>query len=230
MIPVISLVIGIANAAPMSSSGTGSIRRWAKSLSDPTILYYLDSNNLTATQLDSARIGLAKWSEVPTSYISLVETLDPDEAEYTITVSTFKDTAEFLNTENANGERTSATLKIGLSEVSISGDYFINFITHETGHILGLRHTTTDGAIMSYRRGNRTVLNVDDEFAITRIYPADGEHTYNTGCASVQVFPPSGPIQNNLRFQFALTFLLILSTYIGFRRRNYWTLINTTAR
>lgn len=174
-----------AAGAPIGDS-FGNVLRWNITESAPQLQYYIDP--AAANIATAIRNAASAWSSVPSTYVSLIETNDSAAAEIVFTapggtLSTASAAGQAIPELNSDGTLSGCTVEFSDDVVTASNENAWVVVLHETGHCLGLAHSVVSGAIMSYRPG--TVLNADDEYAITVLYPKGGVSDYPLGCASV---------------------------------------------
>ncbi|MBK9295097.1 MAG: matrixin family metalloprotease [Oligoflexia bacterium] len=157
--------------------------RFARSPSNPVINYYIgtDATSLAAEIRQSFQV----WDNVSTIYLQLTEVAQESQADVKVTFGSRLNTEEFIINRNSSGERTSVWWKLNSNILEQSGNTRLSTLIHEAGHALGLGHSLETGAVMSYRRGSNIQLTVDDKYAITLLYPVDGNLAMPMGCASI---------------------------------------------
>lgn len=206
--------LGSALGAPLQVSSKG-IKRFARTPDNPTINYYLDPS--VSSIASSIREGLQAWDDVSTIYLQFTEVSDEASAALVVTSGSTRNTEEFDFTFDSNGEITHVRWLLHDSAFQMSGSSLVAVMIHEAGHALGLRHSLNEGAIMSYRRSGASTLSLDDEFAITRLYPVDGEHDYPLGCASVGINRGGPPNDQAARWVEVIGWLILFGFFNFFR-------------
>lgn len=188
------LISNHLGAYPTPTDFDGKPKRWSASLADPTVTVYVESlvgNEQAMGLLTQAAMGM--WNNVEQSYLMLTESDDPDNTDITITFkesivgSDFSSGFSSYDQYDDNGP-VHCQIEILISQVmTIRG--LGRTILHELGHCLGLGHSLVPQAVMSYDLDkNNFALDIDDEAAVSRLYPADGsDPQFPVGCAVTNV-------------------------------------------
>ncbi len=159
----------------------GSILRWDISINDEPITYEIkasDENdilNFESLIEESANL----WSSTPNSYFRYARASDDVTAQVTINIersiagsAASSGYAIFDKYKDQKPEHCSIFILI---DDNISTTSIAKTILHEFGHCLGLGHSLIPEAIMSYQLDkNFFGLDIDDQAAVSRLYPADG--------------------------------------------------------
>jgi hypothetical protein len=207
---IFALATGLAWAGPLVSDN-GRVGKWDRGVGNGTIQYFLDPALLSRQQAD-ATAAFAKWQAVPGSFLTFS--------------STGTEASNQINVKYYPGERGAAPARavyttdgdghIQQCEVQVFGDvaeitderYLASLMLHEVGHCLGLGHSITARAVMSYLSGDPIDLSDDDRAALLRLYSNEGED-YPMGCATVN--DVSGPRGGGGPRLFELALLLAMT-------------------
>jgi hypothetical protein len=181
-----------ARAYPTPVDFDGSISRWNLTLEDDPVTYELKSDNNSDILVYSAALddAAALWSNVSSSFFRYERASESGEdAKVTINLQSSLD-GEAYSAGYALYDEIDNNGPVHCSVyVSIGGDESYNGIAktllHELGHCVGLGHSVIPESIMSYQLSkNAFALDIDDEAAISRLYPADGSNPkLPPGCA-----------------------------------------------
>jgi Matrixin len=101
-------------------------------------------------------------------------------------------TAAYASPEVADGSTTISDCDIVINNTKVSALSFLETVTHELGHCVGLGHPHTNyGAIMSYSRGGSSYrLSSDDKAGAIFLYPdpnyVSSEPKELVGCGSIR--------------------------------------------
>jgi predicted Zn-dependent protease len=170
--------------------------RWPVTANSPSVTYYIDST-VDTTLAGWTRSAASTWSGVSTSYLRLVETGSSSVANiivYADQANTGTQDTMFanVNRDGSTGDIVSCLVHMA-SNADVNSDQYSGYtqylkssIIHELGHCVGLQHSIMSNSIMSYRNGSPLSPGGDDVYAITLLYPADGNQQYPMGCATTQ--------------------------------------------
>ena len=119
------------------------------------------------------------WSNTPNSYFRYARAEGDVPAKVTINLERSIDGsavssgyAVFDEYKDQKPEHCSIFVLI---DDSVSSTSIAKTILHELGHCLGLGHSLIPESIMSYQlEKNSFALDIDDQAAVSRLYPADG--------------------------------------------------------
>ncbi len=181
------IVTSSAVASPVPDDWGYGVARWNISAASPNLNYYIDPSAASiATTVQSA---FSDWAAIPTVYVTLTQVMSAGQANIVVkllsSISPAGASGVAHTTMDSGGYITAC-------ELDISQEYTVtkNTIQHESGHCLGLAHSVVSGAVMSYRDSGQTPT-VDDEYALTLLYPKDSSVGYPAGCATISKKPPS---------------------------------------
>lgn len=181
--------ISLAYPAPVDFDG--SILRWDIGPDDPPIgfevvaAYESDRDEFQSIVADSAEL----WNSVPNSYFRYAEVQDGETAQVTVNLSRAIDgssaSSGYAIFDSYQDKKPSHCSIYILIDDSFSQNSIAKTILHELGHCVGLGHSLIPEAIMSYQLAkNQFALDIDDEAAVTRLYPASGaEPKLPPGCS-----------------------------------------------
>lgn len=162
----------------------GTLMRWNIGRTNPSILLEVvadrpeDLNIFSEAVAESAQL----WTDVPTSYFKFVPTSAGETAQVTVNLKSAQTGgtysagyAIFDGYDDQSPPRpTHCSIFVGITD---DQSYYAisKTILHELGHCVGLGHTLIPEAIMSYSLDkNSYALDIDDEAAVSRLYPQDG--------------------------------------------------------
>ncbi len=178
-------------AYPTPVDFDGSILRWDIGPDSGPITYEVDADRpedaLTYQGAIEDAIGL--WNGVPASYFTYDKATADQPAHVTIHLQSVIDGGQysagyaiFDEYEGVKPSHCSIYVSVG-DNVGYTG--MAKTFLHELGHCLGLGHSLVPQAIMSYKlEENSFALDVDDQAAAARLYPADGsDPKLPLGCA-----------------------------------------------
>ena len=221
LLPSIWVTTGTAVAYPEPVDYFGQPMRWDISVTSPTVTYAVTSDNARLVTVFAPTVAAAAnlWSAVPGSYVKL-EHADGQRAEMVTLhlddeLDGARSTAGYTLFDQFENRKPAHCAIHILIDQSVSARMIAKTILHELGHCLGLGHSLVPHSIMSYSlNDNGFALDVDDEAAIARLYPADGSRPkLPPGCAveSGQILNRTPPV--------VLVLLLILPVAPAYRAR-----------
>jgi hypothetical protein len=192
LVVVFALLSSQSYAYPEPVDFDGSLLRWHISLGADPVTYEIaadrpaDASIFAPAIADSATL----WSEVPGSYFRYALAEEGAKANVTLHLASTMDGSSysagyaiFDEYEGTVPKHCSIYVVVddGVSFHSMSKTFL-----HELGHCVGLGHTLVPQAIMSYSLDkNAFALDLDDEAAVARLYPADGSKPrLPPGCAA----------------------------------------------
>jgi hypothetical protein len=173
---------GKAVAYPTPVDSTGNTLRWPLSLETPEVYYEVEAPNAQLSEWysflvdDAARL----WTNAEGSFLEITPTDGERTAQITVHFRTSLDdapySAGYSQFDQLNEDGTPAHCSIFVQASSSSSFLALGkTILHEFGHCIGLGHSLIPEAIMSYKLDrNGFALDLDDEAAVARLYPADG--------------------------------------------------------
>jgi hypothetical protein len=170
-----------AQSYPTPVDFDGSLMRWDIGMDAAPITYETVATRDQDLTLfggavdDAARL----WTDVPSAYFAYALVGPETKAQVTVHLDSTIDGSEFsagyaVFDEYDGTSPSHCSIHIPVDgSVTLTG--FAKTVLHELGHCAGLGHTLIPEAIMSYSLDkNSFTLDVDDEAALTRLYPADG--------------------------------------------------------
>lgn len=178
-------------AYPTPVDFDGSLLRWDIAIGAAPILYEIVAKDEQDRQLFQNAVddAAALWSNVPSAYFALAPAQSGDTAQVTVHLEAAIDGAAYsagyaIFDEYDGAKPVHCSIHVTVDQ-SVSYVGFAKTVLHELGHCAGLGHTLIPEAIMSYSLdANAFALDVDDEAALTRLYPADGSSPkLPPGCA-----------------------------------------------
>lgn len=193
----IFLFLGLATSIhamtyPTPIDFDGTLTRWEIDQSSGPVTYEIKADREVDLVLFGQTIhdAAAMWTDVRNSYFQYSPMESDDAAMVTINLQLALEDAPFsagyalFDEVDANNNPTHCSIFIGLNaHESFQG--VAKTILHELGHCVGLGHSLVGKSIMSYQlKENDFELDIDDEAAISRLYPADGsEPQVPAGCS-----------------------------------------------
>jgi hypothetical protein len=129
------------------------------------------------------------WNDVETSYIRLARVTNGQTPQIRINLSSTIAGGEHsagwsLMSKDTNGNPSLCEIHVAVDDTTAYVP-FAKTALHELGHCVGLGHSLIPEAIMSYSLAkNSFALDIDDEAAVTRLYPVDADSPkLPPGCA-----------------------------------------------
>jgi len=187
----LAFLVQTAAAYPTPVDLDGSIMRWDITEENPTVTFEVAGDEGDLSTYGPVVENAAQiWSAIPTSYLSLQPSNNDGDEAASISVKLKRsiDGSDFsagFSTfdKDSSGRpshcRTEVLVGNGFGEVSIA-----KTILHELGHCIGLGHSVIPRAIMSYTLDRNSFdLDVDDEAAVSRLYPVGGTVKLPPGCS-----------------------------------------------
>jgi len=188
---LVGLSAGTAFAYPTPVDFDGSLMRWDIKPGDPAITYEIQADRAEDADAYQQAIDDAAllWSKVPMSYFAYQPVTDGQTAQVTVHLKSTLEGSDYAAGYaifDSYSQKKPAHCSIfvvvdpGVGYTAMSKTFL-----HELGHCVGLGHSLVPQAIMSYKLDqNRFALDVDDEAAVARLYPADGSTPHlPPGCA-----------------------------------------------
>jgi hypothetical protein len=179
-----------ASAYPTPVDFDGSVTRWPVGPEDPPITYKIEA---ASAQDLSVYAGIVEdaaslWSEIPESYFKYAAATDDETPQVTLHLDHAIDGGDYSAGYTIFDEYDGTKPKHCSIFVQLSGASYGSIgktVLHELGHCVGLGHSLIPQAIMSYSlEKNSFALDLDDEAATSRLYPASGHAArLPPGCA-----------------------------------------------
>ncbi len=178
-------------AYPTPVDVDGNIHAWPITVESPTIYYEVNTTDEGLKPYISPVVNAAAnlWTDVERALIKLEPASTDHPAQITVNYDT-----TIAGGATAAGYSIFDTVENGVPlhcSVHIAADANSDFealhktTLHELGHCIGLAHSLMADSIMSYHlEVNSFALSLDDEAAISRLYPIDGSRSkLAPGCA-----------------------------------------------
>ena len=185
------------HAYPTPVDVDGSLRRWPITATEPNVYFEVKTtdDSLMPFLEDIVDQSSEIWGNVDGSLIKIL----PYDAKHPAQITIHYDDSiaggdaaagYSVFDDVTNGVPNHCSIHIALSNTDTEA--LSKTTLHELGHCLGLAHSLMADSIMSYNlERNRFALAIDDEAAISRLYPSDGsDPRLAPGCA-VGTSPPS---------------------------------------
>ena len=185
------------HAYPTPVDVDGSLHRWQVTAAQPNVYFEVRSSddNLLSFLQDIMEQSSELWGNVNGSLIKILPSDVDHPAQITIhyedsIVGGDAAAGYSVFDDVTNGVPNHCSIHIALSNTDTEA--LSKTTLHELGHCLGLAHSLMADSIMSYNlERNRFALAIDDEAAISRLYPSDGsDPRLAPGCA-IGATPPS---------------------------------------
>jgi hypothetical protein len=177
-------------AYPTPVDVDGSLHRWPVTAAEPNVYFELSTSDesLLSFLQDVMEQSSEIWSGVDRSLIKIL----PADKEHPAQITVYYEESIIGGDAAAgysvfddvtNGVPNHCSIHIALSNTDTEA--LSKTTLHELGHCLGLAHSLMADSIMSYNlERNRFALAIDDEAAISRLYPSDGsDPKLAPGCA-----------------------------------------------
>jgi hypothetical protein len=210
-----------AAAYPTPVDFSGVLMAWDRSPESPVVKVRAIST-FESSYDDYLRDDLASamelWSSVDSSFLQLEITEEQDEDILVYFEEASKheaDSSGYAIFDKLNNDGSPSHCEVRIDATSLD---FKKTMLHEMGHCLGLGHSLIPESIMSYRGDiNNFELDVDDQAAIARLYPADGsDPKLPQGCS---VSSRQEDINNSSRSSLIVFFMILLVTALPFPRK-----------
>jgi len=185
------------HAYPTPVDVDGSLHRWQITATQPNVYFEVSTadDSLMSFLQDIVDQSSEIWSNVDGSLMKILPSDATHPAQITIhydgsIVGGDAAAGYSVFDDVTNGVPNHCSIHIALSNTDTEA--LSKTTLHELGHCLGLAHSLMADSIMSYNlERNRFALAIDDEAAISRLYPSDGsDPRLAPGCA-IGTSPPS---------------------------------------
>lgn len=178
---VSALAAAEAAGYPTPVDFDGSLMRWDVGIDSAPITFEVVADSDRDLTLFGGVVDDAAnlWTDVPSSYFAFAPVGSDAKAQVTVHLDSANTGSDFsagyaVFDEYDGKVPTHCAIHITMDE-SVSYGSLSKTVLHELGHCAGLGHTLIPEAIMSYSLDKNSFgLDVDDEAALTRLYPADG--------------------------------------------------------
>lgn len=171
-------------AYPTPVDFDGKLLRWNISAEDGPIYFRVKNTSADERKFyeDIVREAVDIWNDVSTTYFHMIPADDaghPVEEHITVTYKTRIDGGDFsagYTVFDKTSPQGPVHCEIVIADdANVSVESLKKTTLHELGHCIGLGHSLVPHSIMSYSlESNFFGLDVDDEAAVSRLYPADG--------------------------------------------------------
>ena len=163
--------------------------RWPISKETPKIYFEIAGDGAQANPNYAAFVMEAAemWTSVSGAYIELLpQSSDDEKTSISVNIgggSIGEYAAAYTEYDSIDASGLQHCT-IYLRSSGIDAYHFAKSILHEFGHCLGLGHSLIPESVMSYYlEENGFYLAIDDEAALSRLYPEQGEFKMPQGCA-----------------------------------------------
>jgi Matrixin len=169
----------------------GSLHRWPITSDAPTVYYDVISTDSSLKSYLEPIVDSATnlWSNIDNAKIKLKSSTSTNPSQITVNYNSSIQGGDMaagysIFDEVSNGTPVHCSVHITANDSS-NYEALEKTTLHELGHCLGLGHSLIANSIMSYALDkNSFALSLDDQAAISRLYPLDGSKPkLPTGCA-----------------------------------------------
>ena len=178
-------------AYPTPVDFDGRVLRWNVTPENAGITFAVEGEDSVIVDEFSPIVEEAAglWNDVETSYLRLNRAAEGQAAQIRIKLSSSIAGGEHsagwsLMSKSAEGHPALCEIHVAVDDTTAYVP-FAKTALHELGHCVGLGHSLIPEAIMSYSLAkNSFALDIDDEAAVTRLYPVDADSPkLPPGCA-----------------------------------------------
>lgn len=209
-----------AFAYPTPVDFNGRLSRWNIDPENPVVTFevFAEDTIMRLAYVDVVKEAAGVWNSVHGSYVDLAPVAGAETAKITIhydlAIAGGDSSAGYAEFDSTDEHGPKHCMIHIAAPTGIDWTALGKTTLHELGHCLGLGHSVVPESIMSYRLDvNGFSLALDDEAALSRLYPADG---------STPKKPPGCTVGASRPNQFKILLaLLLLPSLAGLLRKRF---------